>query len=136
MRALTETEQDFLAANAERVNYFALRMAEKGWSPDDVVIVLVDVDEPGGFGRALADDLMPGHDWQEIRDRGEIPVARGLCHRSGIQALLDSITKCQEAAAALRALSGKCAIVAVVDCTVLVFERLDPQPEVATNTLH
>jgi hypothetical protein len=69
-------------ANRERVEYFARRAAERGMSGADVVIVLLNVDDP--YGAAIAELLMPNHNWQSYRDRGEIPVARGLAGREGI----------------------------------------------------
>jgi hypothetical protein len=78
-----------LEANAERVQHFVGRVAALGRSSSDTVIVLLDVDDPAGS--ALADVLMPGHDWQAIRDQGMKPIARGLAGREGIQEALDSI---------------------------------------------
>lgn len=78
-----------LDQNRERVEHFTRRADELGRSPLDVVIVILAVDDP--FGGALADALMPGHDWQAIRARGEIPLARGLAGRAGIQDALDSV---------------------------------------------
>lgn len=76
-----------LEMNGERVEHFLSRMRTLGRSADDVVIVLLNVDDPNGS--ALAEVLMPGHNWQEIRDRGEVPFARGLAGRDGIQRVLD-----------------------------------------------
>jgi len=36
---------------------------------------------------------MPCHNWQEIRDRGEVPFARGLAVRDGIQEALGAFDK-------------------------------------------
>ena len=44
------------------------------------------------FGGPIADMLMPGHDWQQYRDRGEIPFARGLAGREGMQSILDELS--------------------------------------------
>ena len=74
------------SAQADRVIHFARRMGELGRSPRDVVIVLLNVDDQNG--KMLANILMPGHDWQAIRDRGEVPFARGLAGREGIQEAL------------------------------------------------
>jgi len=71
----------------ERVRHFANRVKERGLDPREVVIVLLNVDTP--FGGALADALMPGHDWQQHRDKGEVPFARGLATRQG---LLEALT--------------------------------------------
>lgn len=74
-----------LAANAERVEHFA----ERARGRDDVCFVLLDVDD--ARGAALADVLMPGHDWQQYRDRGETPIARGLATLGGMVGVLEQI---------------------------------------------
>ncbi|HEA84359.1 MAG TPA: hypothetical protein ENI04_00005 [Candidatus Wildermuthbacteria bacterium] len=43
---------------------------------------------------------MPGHNWQEIRDQDEVPFARGLAMREGIQEALGTFD--DEAAAKLQ----------------------------------
>jgi hypothetical protein len=40
-------------------------------------------------GGELAKVLMPNQDWSEIRNRGEIPFARGLVERAGMQDVLN-----------------------------------------------
>lgn len=87
-----------LDLNAERVAHFKQRVIERGMSASEVVTVLINVDD--AQGRPLADALMPGFNWQEIRDRGEIPFARGLAERAGVQGFLDAID--QEAATKLQ----------------------------------
>lgn len=68
-----------LVANADRVAHFVARITALDRSPDDVMIVVINVDtEIGGL---LADALMPGHDWQAVRDAGQVPFARGLAGR-------------------------------------------------------
>lgn len=62
-----------LAMNADRVEHFKRRLTERGMTADQAVIVLLNVDDV--HGGPLADVLMPGHNWQEIRDRGEVPFA-------------------------------------------------------------
>ncbi len=73
-------------AQGERVLHFQARAVQLGKTPADVVIVLINVDDP--HGRLMADALMPGHDWQAYRDRGEVPFARGLAGREGVQNML------------------------------------------------
>jgi hypothetical protein len=73
----------------DRVVHFAKRIKELNNDPKNVVILLANVDND--LGAALADALMPGYDWQQFRDRGEVPFARGLVARAGIQSLLDNI---------------------------------------------
>lgn len=75
-----------LEAQTERVSHFKNRVAERGLSPDQVVIVLLNVDDPNGG--QLAEALMPGTDWQPTRDLGQVPYARGLAMREGIQEAL------------------------------------------------
>jgi hypothetical protein len=77
-----------LELNADRVRYFKARLSERGMTAQQAVIVLLNVDDP--HGGPLADDLIPGHNWQEIRDRGEAPFARGLAMRDDIQEALDA----------------------------------------------
>jgi hypothetical protein len=88
--------QAMLDANAERVAYFKRRITERGESGTNMVIVLID---PGDVhGGPIADVLMPGQNWQAIRDRGEAPVARGLARREPITEMvavfdIDAATK-------------------------------------------
>ena len=106
-----------LDLNADRVSHFKRRMAERNYNGNDVVIVLLNADDTNG--RVLADMLMPGHDWQQYRDRGEVPFARGLAGREGIQAALCVIDR--DAANKLNAIQGV-AVVVVDHGTAEVFE--------------
>jgi hypothetical protein len=74
-----------LDANAERLAHFAERARGRA----NVCFVLLDVDDPRGA--ALADVLMPGHDWQQYRRRGEVPIARGLATFDGMVGVLESL---------------------------------------------
>jgi hypothetical protein len=69
-------------SQAAHIEYFQQRYIASGAGPGDVIIVLVQVDDP--YGAVLAEALMPGYDWQAFRDRGEAPLARGLAGRPGI----------------------------------------------------
>lgn len=80
-----------LKINEDRVAHFKRRIIELGKTAKDVVIVLLNVDDV--HGAQLADVLMPGFNWQEIRDRGETPYARGLAKRDGIQEAIDILDK-------------------------------------------
>lgn len=97
-----------MEAQADRVAYFKQRIEERGDSPDSVVIVLINVDATE-MNKSLANTLMPGQDWQAYRDRGEVPFARGLAGREGIQGVLDHFDP--EAAAKLTAVAGKVAVI-------------------------
>jgi len=85
--------QDTLALNAERVEHFKKRIIEKGLTTQDVVIVILNVDDR--FGGPLAHHLMPGCEemWQSFRDQGQVPFARGLVTRDGVQDMLDFLQK-------------------------------------------
>jgi len=112
-----------LEANADRVAHFARRMAERGDSADAVLIVILNVDEP--LGEFLASALMPGHDWQAYRDRGEVPFARGLAGRAG---LADVLAECDtEAAQTLGATTGL-AVVVVDHGAIAVFAASEVAP--------
>jgi hypothetical protein len=76
---------DFLKANQSCIPHFSKRVKDRGLSPSEVVLVILDVDDPNGS--ALADILMPGYDWDSIRRAGQAPVARGLASRSVLGAL-------------------------------------------------
>lgn len=96
-----------LEANADRVTHFKKRLAERGMTADQAVIVLLNVDDI--HGGPLADILMPGQNWQEIRDRGEVPFARGLAMRDGIQEALDAFD--EDAAKKLKNMTGVAVVV-------------------------
>ena len=96
-----------LISNSDRVEHFKHRMAKLGKTAADAVIVVLNVNDI--HGGLLADKLMPGVNWQEIRDRGEVPFARGLAVREGIQEALDIFDK--EAAAKLRNMTSVAVVV-------------------------
>ncbi len=79
-----------LDLQVDRVQHFLERIAARNMEPSDVVIVLISVDD-SAWTRDLADALMPDSDWQAIRNRGEVPFARGLAGRAGIVDALDFI---------------------------------------------
>lgn len=96
-----------LDMNADRVVHFKNRITEKGLTSADAVIVLLNVDDTNG--EMLADVLMPDFDWQQIRDRGEVPFARGLADRKGIEESLGFIDK--DAATKLRDMTDVAVVV-------------------------
>jgi hypothetical protein len=95
--------------NVDRVVHFKSRMAERGLSADQVVVVLLNVDDINGG--PLADALMPGTDWQSFRNQGQVPFARGLAGRSGIQEVVAVFDR--EAAEKLEAMRGVHVVVVV-----------------------
>ena len=96
-----------LELNADRVEHFKRRLAERGMTADQAVIVLLNVDDV--HGGPIADILMPGYNWQEIRDNGQIPFARGLAMRESIQEVIGTFDK--DAATKLKAMSGVAVVV-------------------------
>jgi hypothetical protein len=80
-----------LDLNVDRVAHFKNRLVERGMTANQAVIVILNVDDINGG--QLADALMPGFNWQEIRDRGEVPFARGLAMRDGIEDALEAFDK-------------------------------------------
>lgn len=93
--------------NADRVKHFKNRLAEKNMTAKDAVIVILNVDDI--HGGPIADALMPGFNWQEIRNQGEVPFARGLAMREGIQEILRGFD--EEAAKKLQEMSEVAVVV-------------------------
>jgi hypothetical protein len=59
----------------DRLEHMAFRAIKKGLRRDEFIMVAIDVDDSSWT--EVVDLLMPGYNWQEIRDRGEKPIARG-----------------------------------------------------------
>ena len=66
----------------DRIQHFKNRITEKKLDPETVVITVINVDSL--YGAEIAEALMPGHDWQQYRDKGEVPFARGLAMKEGM----------------------------------------------------
>jgi hypothetical protein len=96
-----------LQDNKYRVEHFKNRVAELGKTPEEVVIVIINVDD--FHGGPIADVLMPGTNWQQIRDQGKIPFARGIVEREGMLEILEHFD--QTAAEKLRTMKGLAVIV-------------------------
>ncbi len=60
----------------DKINHFKNRIIEKGLDPKTFAINIINVDAPYGF--EFAEILIQGHDWQQYRDQGKIPLARGF----------------------------------------------------------
>lgn len=84
--------------NKDHVERFKNRVVALGKTADEVVIVLINVDD--FYGGPIADKFMPGVNWQQIRDQGTIPFARGIVEREGMLKILERFD--QMAAAKLR----------------------------------
>ena len=115
--------REFMKANHERLDYFVTRMRDRRMSPREAVVTCIQVDDP--FGGQLADALMPGHDWQAIRDQGLEPVARGLAMREGIEEILSEVYP--NVGANLKSAEGYVAVV-VGFGTALIATLKDPEP--------
>lgn len=70
-----EARELFYQQNINRLEHMAFRTIKKGLLRDQFVMVAIDVDDLSWT--EIVDVLMPDHNWQEYRDRGEKPVARG-----------------------------------------------------------
>jgi hypothetical protein len=95
--------------SVERVQYFKGRMSERRLDPKEFCIVLLNVDDR--YGGPIANMLMPGHDWQAVRDQGLLPIARGMASRGALSDVVLSFDK--EAGEKLRNMEG--IVVLVVD---------------------
>lgn len=88
-----------LGMNADRIPYFKKELLRRGVSESDAAIIFVNVDDV--HGKQIAEGLMPGEDWQEIRDKGQVPFVRGLTSKENIQEMLlifdhEAATKLEE----------------------------------------
>lgn len=93
--------------NIDGIYYFIRRMKELNKTPQEAVIVLISVDDV--HGKEIAEALMPNQNWQELRDQGRKPFARGLAGREFMQAALEAFDK--QAADKLRKTEGLAVVV-------------------------
>lgn len=70
-----EIRQELFELNKERLEQLAFRATRKGLKLDQFLVVCIDVYD--STWTELVNLLMPNADWQQIRDRGEKPIARG-----------------------------------------------------------
>ena len=79
---ITDIERgQFYNLNKDRLSQLADRAKEKTKETRvEQGVICIDVDDPSWTN--LVDILMPGHDWDSYRSRGEKPVARGVVPRS------------------------------------------------------
>jgi hypothetical protein len=71
----TQIRDEFFQMNKARLEKLAFNAIKRGESNTDFVLVAIDVDDNNWS--ALVESLMPGYDWNQIRDKGLKPVARG-----------------------------------------------------------
>jgi len=103
--------------NLDRIVYFANRAAILEKTEKETVIVLINVDDKNG--NVLANTLMPNYNWQQYRDIGQIPYARGLANRNLVQ---DYLSCMDEQAADKLAKMTELAVVVVDYGVAEVFE--------------
>lgn len=72
----TEAREEFYQLNKDRLAELAFRAFKKGLQASDFVVIAIDVDDPKWT--EVVDGLMPNYDWDQIRRRGQKPVARGF----------------------------------------------------------
>jgi hypothetical protein len=114
--------------NLERLEVLAWRaMHIRGLKPREFFVICINVDDPAWTD--LAQELMPGHDWQEYRDRGETPVARGSVDRASVGGYLAHV--CPAIAPALMNpdVSEKCIQVVVLDAGGAAVYEVVPRAE-------
>lgn len=111
--------QETLRVSIDRARHFVRRRYERGDSPTDVVIIICNMDD--SMGAMLGDGLMPGHDWQSIRDQGLVPMARGLARRQGVQEFVDEADF--ESGDVLRATAGLAIVVVDVGVVLVIAAR-------------
>jgi hypothetical protein len=106
--------------HAERVAHFKRRIVERGFTPDQYVIVLLNVDDPNG--RRMTEILMPGQEpmWQSFRERRQIPFARGLAPREAMQEVVNALD--EEIGKKFQEMAGKIVAVVMDHGVVEVFE--------------
>jgi hypothetical protein len=85
--------------------------------------VILNVDDD--LGGELAQMLMPGHDWQSYRDQGQVPFARGLADREGIQSILELVDPTE--AETLRTITDTLPVVVMDHQVVAVFQAEDSE---------
>lgn len=79
-----------LAAHGDRIAHFRRRAHALGRSAETTLIVVINADEPLGEEVAAACGMPAG--WADAyRAQRQVPFARGLVDRAGMQALLDAL---------------------------------------------
>jgi hypothetical protein len=110
-----------LVDHAEAIIRFRQRIEDRGMSAATAIIVLVCADS--NLGPELADVLGMPEGWdQPFREKGELPFARGIAHRAGMQDILDQIDP--DAGNQLRNAPGLCVL--VVDFNTFEVFEIEP----------
>lgn len=75
--------------NTDHLASMARRALGRGLAADEILVVCIDVDDPAWTD--LAEALMPEEDWQQYRDRGMVPTARGIVMAEPLQGYLSEV---------------------------------------------
>lgn len=104
-----ENLQRVRKGQAERIQYFLSRMDARGDDSQDMMVVIFGCDDP--VGREFAEVTMPGQEktWQNMRDEGQRPYARGLYRRAVVTEGLGLVYP--EVAAQLAAYKGRVGVI-------------------------
>jgi hypothetical protein len=110
--------------NKDRLEHMAFRATKKGMAREEFLTIAIDVDDP--YWSDLVENLMPGQDFQAIRDRGEKPVARGTVYTDVIIDYLCEV--CPDIAPALRSEPPQGFVRAVVLSKGVSVYHIEPYP--------
>ncbi len=80
--------------NRDRLAELALRAKAKETKESKFVVICIDAND--STWTPLVDILMPGHDWQSMRNRGEHPFARGVVPRGLVEEVAKMYPACGE----------------------------------------
>lgn len=105
--------------NLDRINHFKQRFIDRQDNPEDVCVVIINVDDC--YGKEISDILMPNVNWQEFRDRDEVPFARGLASKPFVIAYIDEYIMNSNAAKMLNDMQTL-AVVVIDSQNVEIFE--------------
>lgn len=88
---ITDIEREqFYRLNKDRLMQLAVRARQRtSEMGEEQCVVCIDVDDPRWT--PLVDMLMPGHDWDSYRARGEKPVARGVVPCEPIESVVEDM---------------------------------------------
>lgn len=78
-------------SDPESVKRLEARAVEKSKSNESFGVVIIDVDV--ATWTDLVEALMPNYDWQQFRDRGEKPIARGVVPRGLLMEMLGIVNE-------------------------------------------
>lgn len=129
MSDAAKERHEMTQSSAERLAQMAHRAIHlKGLSPDQFVMVCIKVDSRW---RWIVDQLMPGYDWQQFRDRGEEPIARGSALFPICEVVAEELPDLKNALMEIPA-EGRVKLIALDDGGGIVYEIV-PKPEGMTQ---